>query len=202
MIWRVACQLIGSLALLLLAAGSFQAAIQRKTSACWLGTGDWQLREEGKEARLVEFKWNRVDLPARSKRDCWYVNAPSIRSESDQLLAYGLKGRQPSVYLSSDEGEHTRWLIEIVERTRPRDPKSKSAVKGIKEGPEGFTFRALVARGEFKNWYLAAEDPPKEQKERNDKGAVTRRLTLVRGKKQATIFEYVQTIYHAKYTHR
>jgi hypothetical protein len=199
MIRRVAWQPIGSLLallLLLLAAGSFQAAIQGKTSASWLGTGGWQLREEGKEARLVEFEWNRVDLPARWKRDCWFVSAPTIKSESGQLLAYGLKGREPSVYLSSDkEGDHTRWLFEVVERTCPWDAKAGRG-SGIKEGPEGFTFRVQAARGEFKSWYLAAEDPPKERK---GKGPVKRHLTLVREKKQATVFEYVKTVYRAEH---
>jgi len=198
--WRQ--QPIGSLLallLLLLAAGSFlQAAIQGTTSARWLGTSGWQLQEEGKEARLVEFEWNRVDLPARWKRDCWFVSAPTIKSESGKLLAYGLKGREPSVYLSSSdkEGDHTRWLFEVVERTRPRDAKSAGKGSGIKEGPEGFTFRVQAARGEFKSWYLAAEDPPKV---REGEGRVKRRLTLVREKKQATVFEYVKTVYHAEH---
>jgi len=60
----------------------------------------------------------------------------------------------------------------------------------MKEGPEGFSFRVQAAEGEFKNWYLAAEEIPK------DREGAKRRLKLVRSKKQATEFEYVQTCYY------
>jgi len=196
---RVAWQLLGPVAALLLFAGSFHAAIQGKVSTCWLGAGDWQLREGEKEARLVGFKWNRLDDVPRWKRDCWFVSAPTIKSESGKFLSYDLKGREPSVYLTKDKGDHTRWLFEIVERTRPQDAKSAGKGSGIKEGADGYTFRVLAAEGRFKNWYLAAEDPPKEEKGRKGKEPARRRLTLVRGKKQATVFEYVETVYFAEH---
>jgi hypothetical protein len=202
MIRRIAWSLIGPLALLLVV-GSIHGAIQRKISACWLGAGDWHLQEGEKDAHLVELagkaeassprriRWDRVETSrdVKWKHDRWVVSAPTIKSETGKFLSYALKGREPAVYLTKDKGDHTRWVFEIVERVRPE--RSKSSDRNMKEGSEGFSFRVQAAEGQFKNWYLAAEDAPKDKKE-----PVKRRLTLVRSKKQATEFEYVQTCYY------
>src|SRR5262245_31846013 len=110
---RVAWQPVGLAAVLLLSAGTSQAAVQGRDSVCLLGTGDWQLREKGGEAHLVKCRWDRSNWLPREKRHRWYVSVPNIKAESGKLLAYGLKGREPSVYLATDKGDHTRWLFEI-----------------------------------------------------------------------------------------
>ena len=43
------------------------------------------------------------------------------------------------------------------------------------------------------------QDPPKQEADRKARGPLKRRLTLVRGKKQATVFEYVETVYFAEH---
>jgi hypothetical protein len=204
---RVTWRLAGLAAALFLIVGVSRAGIQIRDDVCWLGTegwqhtGGWQLRERDGEPCLVEGEgyirsgW-RHRLFARDRLKPaphrWYVSAPTIKAESGKFLAYGRKGREPKVYLAEDKGHHTRWLFEIVKELRPRETKG---VDKYKQGPEGFTFRVIAAEGEFKNWYLAAEDPPKEEKERNDREPATRRLKLVRNKGMSTDFEYVSTYY-------
>ena len=191
---RIAWQLIGPLALLLV--GVVHAGIQRDVSARWLGTAGWELRDGGDGAYLAEgvdstphqIRWDRIDAAPKWHHHRWAVSAPTIQSDGGKFLSYSLKGRQPSVYLTKDKGDHTRWVFETVERMRPE--RAKSSDRKMKEGPEGYSFRVQAAEGEFKNWYLAAEEAPK------DRRGAKRRLTLVRSKKQATVFDYVQKCYY------
>jgi len=192
MMRRVAWQLVGLAGVLLLVVGISQAAVQGTDAVCWLGTGGWQLRQKEGEVYLVECPLPREDRLPKEKRHRWFVSAPTIKAESGKFLAYDPKGRDPSVYLTSDQGDHTRWAFEIVSHLRPQAAKQEPH---LKEGAKGFTFRVLAARGPYKNWYLAAEEPPAERKDRKDKEPVKRRLKLVRGEKNATVFEYVEDNY-------
>src|SRR4051812_36387391 len=162
MLRRVACSLVGVTAAFLAVVGTSSAGVQCKEYVCWLGAGDWQLREEQGEAYLIERPLRQ--RPARGNRHRWLVSAPTIKSErSDRFLAYSLKGREPKVYLSDEKGKHARWLFEIDKRLRP------SRDSDCKNGPVGFTFRVIAAEGEFRDWYLAAEDAPQGGKERKDR---------------------------------
>jgi len=60
-------------------------------------------------------------------------------------------------------------------------------------GTTASNFRVRASNGDFGDWYLAAEDPPKERK---DKELLKRRLTLVRDKKKALVLEYLETFYY------
>jgi hypothetical protein len=195
MMKHVTGRLVGLAAALLLAVGVSQAGFQGRDAVCWLGTGGWQLREDKEGAYLVECRWDRTDLLPREKRHRWYVSAPTIKAESGKLLGYDPKGRDPSVRLVSDKGaSSTRWLFEIVSRLRPEPSKARWE-EGLKKGGDGFTFRVMAAEGPYRHWYLAAEGPAAARKEGKAKGTARRRLKLVRGQKQATVFEYVQENY-------
>jgi len=167
--------------------GPSQGGFQGKDPVRWLGVGDWQLRGDESEPYLVLRPLPREDR--LTERHCWAVSAPTIKAEAGKFLAYDLKGREPRVYLTREKGDHARWLFEVGERLRP-GPKKKSS---FKEGREGFTFKAIAAEGEFKGWYLAAEDAPKTEKDK--KPAARKRLTLVRQAEKATLFSYVETNY-------
>jgi hypothetical protein len=189
--WRPA-----AVAALLLAAAAAEAGIQKRHRVGWLGVGDWQLREGAGQAYLVEspyvqpvVKNDRVTGSGNSHR--WEVSAPTITAGSGQPLGYATKGREPSVRMVSGKGEEgasTRWAFEIVSRIRP---------EGVccKNGDGGITFRVMAAEGPFKGWYLAAEGLPTEGKAGKDSAPDKRRLELVRGERDATVFTYVETFY-------
>jgi hypothetical protein len=77
------------------------------------------------------------------------------------------------------------------------EPKSGKGLEAkMKEGPSGFRFRVLVAEGLFKGWYLAAEETASEPKEEGKgKGPAVRRLKLVRERRDATVFTYIEENY-------
>jgi hypothetical protein len=181
---RVAWQPVGLAGVLLLAAGTSQAAVQGRDSVCWLGTGRWQLRQKGGEVYLVECPLPRRDWLPREKRHRWHVSAPTIKAESGKLLGYDPKGRDPSVRLVSEKGASSRWVFEVVSRLRPGPAREE---RGMKEGAAGFTFRVMAAEGPYRHWYLAAEAPSPRQ--------THRRLKLVRHRKNATVFEHVRDNY-------
>ena len=123
------------------------------------------------------------------KRYQWYVSAPTIKSQSGKFLGNDPEGRTPSVCLVKDKGANTRWAFDIVDHISPGRDRSE---RTFKVGPSGFQFRAKMADGPFKNWYLAAEEP----NERKGDGPVTRRLKLVRDVKEATVFTYIDANYY------
>jgi hypothetical protein len=181
--WRLAAVA----AALLLAVAAAEAGIQHRHTVGWLGVGDWQLREGAGQAYLVESPYvqpvvenDRVTRSGNSHR--WEVSSPTIKAASGALLGYATKGRDPSVRMVSGKGEKgasTRWTFEIVSRIRP-----KRGGDGV-NGSGGITFRAMAAEGPYKGWYLATKDD----------GEGKKRLVLVREKKNAAVFKYVETFY-------
>jgi hypothetical protein len=187
MMRHVVWPLLGLAALVLVEAGSAQAAVQGKCPVYWLGTGDWQLREKAGGVYLVECPLPAKDWLLDENRWEWHVSAPTIQSQTGKFLASDPEGRNPSVHLVAEKGAHTRWVFEFVDRLSPGPSKEEGG--RFREGPAGFTFRVKLADGPFKDWYLAAE-VPKDRKE-----PARRRLKLVRHVKEATVFRYVETSY-------
>lgn len=189
---REAWRLIGAAAINLLACGGAQAGKQAKAPALWLVSGDWHPRVVKGEVYLVECPWHRDRGPPKAAdRDLWRINSPAIKTD-EYYLAYSLKGKEPSVQLVKKSGDDTHWYFEKGQLISPKkDGGGKGA--GLLDGYDGFTFRVRASNGDFSDWYLAAEDPPKERK---DKAPMKRRLTLVRDKKKALVLEYLQTFYY------
>jgi len=177
MIRRNTCQLLSPV-IVLLAAGLASAGEQaRDVGVKWLGTGHWQMREDDGDVYLVEHRWSRKEQRLK-ERHPWSVGAPTIKSEGGLYLSYDLEGKDPSVRLSKEKGDHTRWAFEIETRL---SPERVDSCKGpLKEGAKGFTFRISVTEGKYKGWYLAAEE--KDGKDR-------RRGQLLG---LAPVFEYVE----------
>jgi hypothetical protein len=202
---RLAWRLAGLAAVCLSGAGICRASVQARDTVCWLGTGDWQLREKAGEVLLAKCRWDRSARLPKDKRHLWYVSAPTIRAESGRFLASDPEGRSPTVRLVDDQGAHTRWVFEFVSHLRPGPAKD---AKGLKEGPAGFTFRVKAAEGPFKGWYLAAEDPPAAKnagkgqdagrKEGEGRESSWRRLRLVRDVREATVFTYIEVNYFVR----
>jgi hypothetical protein len=186
---------LGLVAVVLAGAGTLSAAFQGQDTVCWLGTGDWQLREEEGNLCLVECHWSRTEKLPMEKRYEWYVSAPTIKSRSGKYLAGDPEGHEHTVYLAAANGANTRWVFEIVSTFVP-EPSEKRADRGVKKGPSGFAFRVKMAEGRLKGWYLAAEELTMEQKERKGDGLATRRLKLVSEVKEATVFTYIEDNYY------
>ena len=66
----------------------------------------------------------------------------------------------------------------------------------MKEGPSGFEFRAKMAAGPFKGWYLAAGHRTVKEKTSKVKEPVVRPLKLVPDVKKATTFTYIEENYY------
>jgi hypothetical protein len=186
---RATWQLVGIAGLFLLVPALSRAAVQGKDGVYWLGTGDWQLRENAGEVHLVQCPLPRDERLAKESRCKWIVSVPTIKAaESGNFLASDPDGRNPTVHLVGDKGANTKWVFEIVDRLSPGYSKEE---RHLKEGPEGFTFRVKLADGPFKDWYLAVEGP----EEGKAKSPLVRRLKLVRGVKEATVLKYVEVNY-------
>jgi hypothetical protein len=184
---RTAWQLAGLAAVLLGSVGSARAAVQGRSDVGWLGSGDWQLREQDGEACLVPSRFPKSGWPPPEKRHEWTVNTPTIQGKSGKFLGIDPEGRTASVLLVKDKGVNTRWTFDIVSNLKP-GPSTEERGR-FKEGHEGFRFRVLVAEGPFKGWYLACEEPPE------GKETAPRRLKLVREAREAILFTYVDTNY-------
>jgi hypothetical protein len=182
--WRLA-----AVAVLLLPAAA-QAAVQERKAVGWLGAGDWQLRKADGRAYLVESPYKEGK---KAVGDWWDVSNPAIKASDGALLAYDAKGRDPSVSLVKETKEKaaratsTRWAFETVSKIVAPPSKNASKGSGIMEGPSGIRFRAMATEGPYKGWYLAAKDDGKGKK----------RLTLVRARKDATVFTYIDEYYYA-----
>jgi hypothetical protein len=180
-------------AILLVMPGAGGAAIQGKDRVYWLGAGDWQLREVDGEVCLVESRLPRKDWSRDDQRHPWSVSAPTIKSAGGKFLSGDPEGRDPSVRLVAEKGPHTRWVFEFVDRLSPGRSEEESG--RFKEGPAGFTFRVKLDEGPFKGWYLAAGDAVPAPKEGPGKKPPAKRLRLVRGAREATVFTYVEENY-------
>jgi hypothetical protein len=183
----------GLTVIVLTGVGTSYAGIQLRSTVCWLGTGNWQLREKEGDVRLVACSWQKSAALPEDKRHQWEVSAPTIKSQSGKFLGSDPKGRSLSVYLVKDKGVNTRWAFDIVAEVRPR---TLSVMEKFKEGPSGFRFRVKMAEGSFKNWYLAAEEVAAEPQQ--GQAAATRSLRLVRDAKNATVFTYIEENYSVK----
>lgn len=189
---RMAWRLAGLAAVLLAAAGVARAAVQGRDTVCWLGTGNWQLREKAGDVFLAPARWDRSDRMPDKQRSRWYLSAPTIRSESGRFLAADPEGRAANVRLAREKGPHTRWAFEFVSQLRPGAAKDE---RHLKEGPAGFTFRVKVAEGPLRDWYLAAEGPAAGPEGGRGLGPAVRRLRLVPDVRKATVFTYIETNY-------
>jgi hypothetical protein len=156
----------------------------------WLGEGSWELRAVLGRAYLVKS----ADTSPKRAGDVhttWTVSAPAIKTWSwgGKRLGYAAKGRAPSVRLVSDKGDDkrtdgasTRWAFEIVSHIRPWRGKVSHSPHTVTKGHSGITFRAVATEGPYKGWYLATKEDGKDKKS----------LVLVREKKKATGFRYVE----------
>jgi hypothetical protein len=177
--WRLA-----AVAGLLLAAGLAEASVQFTDTVGWLGAGE-RLLWEGKDPAYLAVGRG---YSSREKGRQWSVSALWITAGSGKRLGYDAKGRDPKVQLvgGKDKGSSTRWTFEIVGHLRPRALKpAPDQPRKLQEGDKGITFRAMAAEGPFKGWYLAAKADGKDKY----------RLTLVRAKKDSTVFKYITTHY-------
>jgi hypothetical protein len=189
---RTAWQRFALTALLFWSAGISWAAVQGRDPVYWLGTDDWQLREQGGEVYLVQSSWDMSDRLPKVNRHEWRVSTPTITGPSGKFLGSDPEGRTPSVHLVPEKGANTRWVFEFVTNLSPGPSREE---RRMKEGPAGYRFRARMAEGPFKDWYLAAEEPPCEAKERKGNEPAARRLKLVRNVKEATVFTYIEVNY-------
>jgi hypothetical protein len=185
---RIAWQWISLAGLVLVGTGVAWAAVQGRDDVYWLGTGSWQLREIGGGAYLVKAPLPPKDWIRDEDRFKWTVSVPTIKAQTGKFLASDPEGRDPSVHLVAEKGANTKWVFEIADRLSP----GPSGERGIREGPEGFTFRVKLAAGPFQDWYLAADERTVGPKGR---GPTMRPLKLVRGVREATVFTYVETSY-------
>jgi hypothetical protein len=183
--WR-----LGAVAALLLAAGPSEAGVQDVQLLGWLGEGNWELRAVPGRAYLVE---SPDTSPKRTAKvhTSWTVSAPAIKTWAwgGKRLGYAAKGRAPSVRLVSDKSDDKRadevstaWAFEIVSHIRPWRGKVRQSPHIVSKGHSGVTFRAMAKEGPFKGWYLATKEDGKSKKS----------LVLVREKKNATVFRYVE----------
>jgi len=182
--WR----LIGAAAALLAGAAVANAAVQGRERVYWLGIENWELREHEGGVYLVESRWDKADGPPLNKPPRWHVSAPTIKSESGKFLASDPKGPDLAVRLAADKGAHAEWTFEFITQLRPMSSREG---KGMKEGGKGFTFRARMAGGPFRGWYLAAGENATGQGE----VPARRRLRLVPNVKDATAFTYLEEHY-------
>jgi hypothetical protein len=174
-------------------AGISSAGAQKRATVCWLGTGNWQLREREGKVCLVACSWQNSAALPEEERQQWQVSAPTIKSPGGKFLGSDPTGRTPSVGLVKDKGANTRWAFAIVGKVRPGHGN-----EGVqyKVGPSGFRFRVKMAQGPFEGWYLAAKEAAEPQEGQR---AATRGLRLVRDASDATVFTYIEANY---YVHR
>jgi hypothetical protein len=179
---------LAGVAALLLAPGACEASVQVRMTVGWLGTGDWQLRTDEGQVYLVKSPYKGG---GRAGGHRWAVSNPTIKAPNGTLLGYDAKGRDPSVSLvkaKGGKGASTRWSFETVSAIVPGESKKGEKEFSFKEGPFGMTFRAMAAEGPYKGWYLATKDDGKGKK----------RLMLVREKKNATAFKYIDVYYDVR----
>jgi hypothetical protein len=194
--WVRGWQLLGVAAAVFAAAGPCRASVQGRQAVYWLGVGDWQLREVDGEPCLVQSGGPPSEGLPPEQRHPWAVSVPTIKGPSGKYLGADPDGRDPSVHLYPARGDHTRWVVEFVDRLAPG--RSRGERGRFKEGPAGFTFRVKLAEGPFKDWYLAAEEAAPVQEKEPDKKPAPRRLKLVRAAKEATLFTYIEETYFIK----
>jgi len=171
-------------AVALLAAGAAGASVQARDKVGWLGAGDWQLRDEGGRASFARAPYK---PGARVRHTSWSVSNPTVKSSRGSLLCYDASGRDPEARLlkRAGGGDSARWSFEAVSRIHP---KLTDGEERVKEGPAGMTFRLRAAEGPYKGWYLAAK---------GGEGG-KRRLTLVRARKDATVFKYIGEYFYVR----
>jgi hypothetical protein len=183
--WQVA-----GLAVVLLGAAGICRADQWKDSLHWLGVGSWQMYEKDGEAFLSPEQRKSGKL-TNDKAQMWRANAPTIKSASGKFLASDPDGHNPSVQLVSEQGPHAEWVFEVVSTLRPTPAdKVKPTRADTVLGPSGFTFRAKIAEGPFKDWYLHAEQPAGDHK------PPRRPLKLVRDVQKATVFTFIEELHY------
>lgn len=182
----------GAIVLLFLGSQPVQAGIQVRDRICWVGTGDWQLREVGGEICLVPCRWNRNDRFPSDREFPWQISTPTIKDPNGHLLASDPAGRKPSVHLVDKKGTNTRWVFLIDLRLSPG--RAKGEEPGMKAGPSGFTFRVKQAEGPFEGWYLAAGEAD-TRTDGDGKEITVRPVKLVKDVREATTFTYIETNY-------
>jgi hypothetical protein len=168
-------------------AGGVQAGVQAREYVCSLDVGGWQLCEKDGRVYLAP------PGPGMRGRGMgqWYVSAPTVKDQKGRLLAADPRGRSPSVRLVRDRGDHAQWTFQITTLLLPRRYRGS----GLKEGPSGIHFKLKMAGGPFKGWYLGAEAPPERRKEAKGREPRLRALKLVKDRRQAAVFTYVEVRY-------
>jgi hypothetical protein len=182
---RDTCRL-AALVALLLAAGPAEASVLAKKVKVggWLGAGDWQVRDEDDEAYLVKDP-RRVSLEV--SHTSWTVSKATIESSPRKLLAYDARGRDPNARLVKEagKGDSTRWSFEKVSSI----PLKRWSSDRNQVGSSGMTFRVRAVEGPYKGWYLATKD---------DEVGRRKSLVLVRHRKDATVFTYIEHYYYGR----
>jgi hypothetical protein len=113
---------------------------------------------------------------------------PDHRVVARQPAGLRRQGRDPNARLvkKAGKGDSTRWSFEKVSSISPKPSRSDDT---IQVGPSGMTFRVRAVEGPYKGWYLATKA---------DEEGRLKTLVLVRARKDATVFTYIEKYYYVK----
>lgn len=120
----------------------------------------------------------------------WRLNAPTIWSGRGSYLSRDPNDKELHLVLDSKKGEHTEWAFDFIKQEH-----SRRAGIGLREGFERSTFRLVVANGTFKGYYVGADAFGTELEQAKRREPAFRALKLVKDKRDAIKFDYIETKY-------
>lgn len=127
--------------------------------------------------------------PCVADRDggIWRVGAPYVTWQNGTYplyLAYDLAGKDPTLRLTKDKGEHVEWSIVVGKRWY-------ASVGGPREElTSGYELKLRAANGPYRGWYVAAAPAAKG----DGKPPAPRPLVLVPDARNAATVRSVEAI--------
>lgn len=175
----------------ILIAACLTGAIQTKKFIGSLSTaGGGSLAEQN--GRLVLIAGRGADVPRiEGLQSVWKINSPYLQTAKGKYLAIDQADDDVKVYLADIPGESAKWVIDVLESTSPKRPKTGSIdERQMLVGTSQSKFRLSIFDGRFKGYYLAAKA---EQSPAAISPSRVLTFKVVKNPKEALTFEYVDT---------
>jgi hypothetical protein len=185
--------------LVLLAAimiGGLTGAIQVKQFVGSLQTSDgWLLAEKDQRVVLIA-RTGDAALNAKGTEPVWHISSPHLQTPSKKFLAIEETNAGIRLSLSEKKSASTRWAIDVLSSTSPKNPKRGSIdERQMLTGTSSKSFRLRLFNGPHEGWFLAAEPVQEDSDTKPKQSSNHREWRITQDPKQAIRFDYVDTKY-------
>lgn len=180
-----------NLAAAILIAGCLTGAIQTKKFIGSLSTTDGgSLAEQNGRLVLVNRRGANAP-PIEGLQSVWKISSPYLQTAKGKYLAIDQADDDVQVYLADQPDESTKWVIDVLETTSPKRPKTGSIdERQMLVGTSQSKFRLSIFDGRYKGYYLATKE---EQSPTAISLPRVLAFKVVKNPKEALTFDYVDT---------